>query len=350
MAIEPERTLVFLDEIQEVPRAVQALKYFAEDAPSYAVVAAGSLPGIHEHAGTSFPVGKIDSLFLYPLSFFEFLNAVAGPEWYQLVRDSSLEELSAFHGKLTEYLRQYYFTGGMPEVVQAFAGGASPQEVRRLQTQILSDYANDVCKHAPADQVPRIDQVWNSIPAQLAREHRKFTYANIRKGARAKEFELAIRWLRDAGLVYQVDRVTKGAIPLKFHEDFSAFKLFFLDCGLMGAKAEAPASRILIGDNGFTEYKGAFTEQYVLQQLRAMIDTTLYYFSSEDSSLELDFLYQKGENLVPVEVKAEENLRAKSLRQFCLDHEGVKGVRISMSPYREQEWMVNIPLYAVGKL
>ena len=348
--IKPENTLIFLDEIQEIPRAVQSLKYFYEDAPEYYVIAAGSLLGIHEHKDISFPVGKIDSIQMYPMSFFEFLHAVAGEQLYEMVQSAELSELTYVHSRLIEYLRQYYFTGGMPEVVQAFSNDASLQEVRRIQKQILSDYNDDISKHAPADQIPRIDQVWNSIPAQLAKENRKFKYANIRKGARAKEFEIAIQWLRNAGIVYRINRVTKGALPLKFYEDFSAFKLFMLDCGLMGALTEAPASQILIGDNIFSEYKGAFTEQYVMQELRTILNTSLYYFSADDSKQELDFVFQNEDVIVPVEVKAEENLRAKSMRQFCIEHPGTKGVRISMSPYREQDWMVNIPLYGVEKI
>ena len=350
VSIEPGNTLIFLDEIQEIPRAVQSLKYFCEDAPEYYVIAAGSLLGIHEHKNISFPVGKIDSLQMYPMSFFEFLLAVSGKPMAQMAMESALEDLSALHSKLTEYLRQYYFTGGMPEVVKAFADGRSPQQVRRLQNQILSDYRDDISKHAPKDQIVRIDQVWNSIPAQLAKENRKFIYANIRKGARAREFETAIQWLCNAGIVYQIGRVAKGDLPLKFYEDFAAFKLFFLDCGLMGALTEAPASQILIGNNFFSEYKGAFTEQYVLQQLKTVLDTSIYYLSADDSKQELDFIFQDGEKVVPVEVKAEENLRAKSMRQFCLDHPGTKGIRISMSPYREQDWMTNIPLYGTERI
>ena len=350
VSIEPGNTLIFLDEIQEIPRAVQSLKYFCEDASEYYVIAAGSLLGIRDHKNISFPVGKIDSLQMYPMSFFEFLLAVSGKPMEQMVSESALEDLSALHSKLTEYLRQYYFTGGMPEVVKAFADGRSPQQVRRLQNQILSDYRDDISKHAPKDQIVRIDQVWNSIPAQLAKENRKFIYANIRKGARAREFETAIQWLCNAGIVYQIGRVAKGDLPLKFYEDFAAFKLYFLDCGLMGALTEAPASQILIGNNFFSEYKGAFTEQYVLQQLKTVLDTSIYYLSADDSKQELDFIFQDGEKVVPVEVKAEENLRAKSMRQFCLDHPGTKGIRISMSPYREQDWMTNIPLYGTERI
>ena len=258
--ITPENTLIFFDEVQEIPRVVQSLKYFNENEVHYQVIVAGSLLGIHEHKDISFPVGKIDSINMHPLSFMEFLLAVAGENMVSLIQHGQLEELSGVHSSLVEYLRQYYFTGGMPEVVQAFIDGKSPQEVRRIQKQILSDYSDDISKHAPSEQLVRIDQVWNSIPSQLARENRKFQYANIKKGARAKEFELAIQWLCNCGIVIKVNRVSEGKIPLKFYEDFSAFKLFVFDCGLMGAMVDAPASQILIGNSIFEEYKGAFTE------------------------------------------------------------------------------------------
>lgn len=346
MTIVPGETLIFLDEIQEVPRAVQSLKYFCEDAPEYHVIAAGSLLGIHEHQGISFPVGKNETIYLYPLNFFEFLHAAAGEQMYQYAVSSPVAELSGMHERLVEYLRQYYFTGGMPEAVQAFIDGRAPVEVRSIQKQILSDYQEDISKHAPKEQVPRIDQVWNSIPSQLAKENRKFIYGHIRQGARAKDYELAIQWLCNAGIVYKVTRLTKAEPPLKFYEDGAAFKLYMLDCGLMGALSEAPAADILIGDHAFTEYKGAFTEQYVLQQLHGTVEDTVYYFSADDSKQEIDFVFQGTAGVVPVEVKAEENLRAKSLRQYCSAHPGIKGIRISMSRYREEDWLINVPLYA----
>jgi len=350
VSIIPGETLIFLDEIQEIPRAIQALKYFCEDAPEYHIIAAGSLPGIHEHKDISFPVGKIESLEMYPLSFSEFLRAVAGNSLYELAMHAPLGELAGLHSTLVEYLRQYYFTGGMPEAVQAFIDGKAPKEVREIQKQILSDYSNDISKHAPNEQIVRIDQIWNSIPGQLAKENRKFVYANIQKGARAKEFEIGIQWLCNSGIVNKVNRVTKGSIPLKFYEDFSAFKLFFVDCGLMGAMTEAHPAEILIGNTIFEEYKGAFTESFVLQQLQTVLDGSIYYFSADDSKQELDFIFQNGTKIVPVEVKAEENLRAKSMKQFCTDHAGITGIRISMSPYRKQDWMINLPLYAVERI
>jgi predicted AAA+ superfamily ATPase len=348
--IKPNETLVFLDEIQEIPRTVQSLKYFCEDAPDYHIIAAGSLLGIYEHKDISFPVGKIESLELYPLSFSEFVLAAKGEQMYRMLMDSHLNDLNALHSTFVELLRQYYFTGGMPAPVQAFVEGKSIVEVREIQKQILSDYSNDISKHVSPSQLVRIDQVWNSIPSQLAKENRKFVYANIQKGARAKEFETAIQWLCNSGTVRKVNRCSKGRIPLKFYEDFSAFKLYLLDCGLLGALTEVPASEILIGNNVFEEYKGSFSESFVMQQMLTVLKTSLFYFSADDSKQEIDFMFQKGEKVIPVEVKAEENLRAKSLRQFCLDNEGTVGVRFSMSPYREQDWMVNIPLYAVERI
>lgn len=349
-SIQKRQTLIFFDEVQEIPRIVQSLKYFYENEPEYHVIVAGSLLGIHEHSNISFPVGKIETLNMYPLSFQEFILSVAGKEMYKLLSFADMTELDGLHSTFVEYLRQYYFTGGMPEVVQSFIDGKMPKEIRKLQKQILSDYADDISKHAPSEDLVRIDQVLNSIPSQLAKENRKFVYANIQKGARAREFEKAIQWLCNCGIVVKINRITKGTVPLKFYEDFSAFKLFFFDCGLLGAMMDAPISQILIGNSIFEEYKGAFTENYVLQQLIAHKEQPIYYFSADDSKQELDFMYQDDIRIVPVEVKAEENLRAKSLRQFCKEHKGVKGVRISMSPFREQDWMINIPLYAALRL
>lgn len=349
-SIQKRQTLIFFDEVQEIPRIVQSLKYFYENEPEYHVIVAGSLLGIHEHSNISFPVGKIETLNMYPLSFQEFILSVAGKEMYKLLSFADMTELDGLHSTFVEYLRQYYFTGGMPEVVQSFIDGKMPKEIRKLQKQILSDYADDISKHAPSEDLVRIDQVLNSIPSQLAKENRKFVYANIQKGARAREFEKAIQWLCNCGIVVKINRITKGTVPLKFYEDFSAFKLFFFDCGLLGAMMDAPISQILIGNSIFEEYKGAFTENYVLQQLIAHKEQPIYYFSADDSKQELDFMYQDDIRIVPIEVKAEENLRAKSLRQFCKEHKGVKGVRISMSPFREQDWMINIPLYAALRL
>ncbi|HAH62760.1 MAG TPA: ATPase, partial [Treponema sp.] len=348
--IHEKKTLIILDEIQQIPRVLPSLKYFCENARGYHVAAAGSLLGLNLHEGTSFPVGKVDVINLYPLSFEEFIKAAAGEQLFSVLGNSTLSELSALHSKFTELLREYYFTGGMPEAVSAFISGKSVQEVRRIQQMILYAYEKDISKHAPAHEIQRIHQVWESIPQQLAKENRKFIYGAVKRGARAKNFELAIQWLSDAGLVYKVQRIRKVQLPLKFYEDFDTFKLFMLDCGLFGALAEAPADRILIGDAVFEEYKGAFTEQFVMQQLKTLSDVSVYYFSADDSKQELDFILQQDSRIIPVEVKAEENLRAKSLHQFVLDNPGLKGIRLSMSSYREQDWMTNIPLYAAERI
>ena len=344
--IVPEETLLFIDEVGEVPEALAALKYFCEDAPEYHIIVAGSLLGLAIHKGVSFPVGKVDELNLYPLSFSEFVLAKEGkPASDRLTKDDP-GELTALKDYYTELLREYYFTGGMPEVVQGFLDGRDTGDLRGIQKRILADYALDISKHADSAILGRIHQVWNSIPQQLVKSNKKFIYGDIQKGARAKDFELAIEWLIDAGIVYRISRVRKAGVPLKFYEDFSAFKLFLLDHGLMGAMADAPAADMLLKNNVFSEYKGAFTEQYVLEQLQCTHDADVFYFDSEDSKLELDFLIQKDGVLIPIEVKAEENLRSKSLRQFHMNLPDSNPVRLSMSGYKQQDWMTNIPLFA----
>lgn len=346
-SIRPGDTLIFFDEIQEVDRGLASLKYFSENAPEYHVVVAGSLLGITLHEGTSFPVGKVDMLTLYPMDFEEFLMAMGQDSLLELLHRKEWDALSAVRARCEELLRQYYFVGGMPEAVMAFAQRQDIWEVRAIQEKILQAYRNDISKHASQVQVQRIYMVWNSIPSQLARDNKKFVYGAVRKGARANDFELALQWLVDAGLVYKVMRVRKAAVPLKFYEDLSAFKLFLLDCGLLGALSQTPPRQMLIGNNVFEEFKGAFTENFVLQQMMCLPHTYVYYYSNDSSTLEIDFVVQHEAEVVPVEVKAEENLRAKSLRLFVGSNPGLRGVRFSMSPYREQDWMTNVPLYAV---
>lgn len=338
-------TLIILDEIQEIPEALTSLKYFCESAQEFPVAAAGSLLGLSVHSGTGFPVGKVDILKMYPMTFSEFIWALRGIEAYKVISEERPDSFGTLHTTFKECLRQFYFTGGMPEAVAAFVGGKAPDEIRTIQNAILYSYNKDISKHASPKDIPKIHMVWDSIPQQLAKENKKFIYGAIRTGARAKEFENAIQWLSDAGLVYKVNRVRKAEIPLKFYEDFEAFKLFTLDCGLLGAMTSTPAEQILVGENIFEEYKGAFTEQFVLQQILPTLESKPFYYSADDSKQELDFLLQNGKSMIPVEVKAEENLRAKSLRQFVKEHEGIHGIRISMSPYREQDWLTNYPLY-----
>lgn len=347
ISIKPSTTLLILDEIQEVERGLASLKYFCEKAPEYHVAVAGSLLGITLHEGTSFPVGKVDMLYMYPMDFEEFLLAMGKEQLVELLRNNSWATLTPLRGMLTELLRQYYFVGGMPEAVKTYVERGDIWEVRSIHSKIIDAYRNDMSKHVPKQQVQRINMVWNSIPSQLARDNKKFIYGALRKGARANDFEIAIQWLVDSGLVHKVHRISKPVVPLKFYEDMASFKLFLLDCGLLGALSETPPEQILIGDNVFEEYKGAFTENYVLQQLKSLPRTFVYYYSNDNSTLEIDFVVQHEAHVIPIEVKAEENLRAKSLRQFVTDNSGLHGVRFSMSDYREQDWLTNVPLWAV---
>ena len=343
--IEPQHTLIVLDEVQECPAALHALKYFCEDAPEYHVVVAGSLLGISLHGNSSFPVGKVDMLRMFPLTFEEFLMALGEEQLIKLMKDGETEVIDTLSGRFVDCLRQYYYTGGMPAVVKEYITSGNLQSVRQLQKQILFDYRRDFSKHAPAEQVPRINLVWDSIPAQLARENKKFIYGALKKGGRAKEFEMAIQWLIDAGLVYRVYRANKPSLPLKFYEDLSAFKLFSLDVGLMGAMADSPAEAVLVNNQAFVEYKGAMTELYVLTQLQPT-GIPIYYYSSNDSLSEIDFLVQSGARIVPIEVKAEVNVKSKSLSAFIQKHPDLTGLRLSLLPFQTHDWMENRPLYA----
>jgi hypothetical protein len=342
-----EHTLLIFDEIQEAPKGVTALKYFYENAPQYPIVAAGSLLGIAMHRGDSFPVGKVDFMELYPLSFTEYLEAIGRNDLSELIVRGDFDLLSVMHDVLRGFLREYYYIGGMPEAVNTYLDTRDLDQVRQVHLRLLDAYERDFSKHAPVNEVPRIRMVWHSIAAQLVKENKKFLYGLMKEGARAKEFEVAIEWLKDAGLVYQVNRTKKGELPISAYEDFSAFKLFLLDTGLLGAMHRLPADILLQGDRLFSEYKGALTEQYVLQQLKTVSNLMIYYWSAENSQGELDFLVQQGSRILPIEVKAEENLRARSLRSFVERNPSLHGIRFSMSPYREQEWMTNVPLYSV---
>lgn len=342
-----EDTLIILDEIQEAPRGITVLKYFQEKAPQYHVIAAGSLLGIAMHKNDSFPVGKVDFMHLYPLSFYEFLNAIGEKKMVDLLQAKDWTMLTMVRAKFEERLRQYYFVGGMPAAVLAFVNDGDLNKVRTIQKSIIEAYERDFSKHAPAIEVPRIRMVWHSIPSQLSKENRKFIYGMIKEGARAKDFELAIEWLKDAGLIYKVNRCKKAQLPLAAYEDFSAFKMFLSDIGLMGAMSNIPLQSLLNGNMLFSDFKGALTEQFVLQQMKTNQSLSIYYWSADNSRGEIDFLVQQEEKVIPIEVKAEENLQAKSLRMFVERNPGLKGCRFSMSPYREQDWLVNYPLYSV---
>ena len=347
VVIKPETTLIILDEIQEVPIGLTSLKYFCENAPEYHIAVAGSLLGIGLHQGTGFPVGKVDEVNLYPFSFKEFLLAMGKDILVDNIEAHRWDECSTLSTTYIDLLRQYYYVGGMPAVVKSYMEEQDIFLVRSIQKQILADYRRDFSKHVPSEILPKVNMVWDSIPAQLAKENKKFVYSAVKKGGRAKEFENAIQWLIDAGLVYKVLRISKVDKPLKFYEDIDAFKLFVLDLGLLGALSEVDAKDVLVNNTAFTEYKGAFTEQYVLQELEAL-EKKVYYHSKERSELEIDFVIQKY-NVYPIEVKAEENLRAKSLKTIYDSNNSLKPVRFSMADYREQEWMVNVPLYLAGE-
>ena len=345
--IEPENTLIIFDEVQEIPRALKSLKYFYENAPEYHIIAAGSLLGVALHEGTSFPVGKVDFCDLYPLDFEEFLIACGQKQYVELLNIREHQIVTNFKNKFIDYLKYYYYIGGMPEAVLRYIETKDLNIVRKVQNKLLDAYENDFSKHAPAEIVTRIKMLWNSIPAQLAKENKKFLYGLIREGARAREYEVAITWLIDSGLVYRINRIKKPDFPLCAYQDFQAFKLFVVDVGLLGAMCKLSAKTLIDKEVLFEEFKGALTEQYVLQQIITSPDNDVFYWSADNATAEIDFVVQNENRIIPIEVKAEENLQAKSLKLFCNKYNVGKGVRTSMSDYREQDWMINIPLYAL---
>ena len=352
ITINAADTLLIFDEVQEVPRALSSLKYFNENAPEYAIIAAGSLLGVALHQGTSFPVGKVEFLDLYPMTFTEFIDAMDMRQYAELlaVDPPDFNMITTFKGKYIDALRQYYYIGGMPEAVYAFAQRHDFEEVRRIQMRLLDAYDQDFSKHAPNDIVPRIRMLWNSIPAQLARENRKFVYGHIRGGARAREYELAMQWLLDCGLIHKVNRITKPDMPLMAYVDQGAFKLYMLDVGLLAAKSNLDLKSLLEGNRVFEEFKGALTEQYVLQQLLSDCRLQPYYWAAERATAEVDFILQIESDIIPIEVKAEENLKAKSLKQYVEKFSPEYAIRTSMSDYRKEEWLTNLPLYALRSI
>ena len=349
VTITPNDTLIILDEIQNAPKAFESLKYFCEDAPEYHIMVAGSLLGVAVHTGVSYPVGKVDILQLYPLSFREFLYAVGEKELSDALITKDYALIDTFCDKYIFHLKNYYYVGGMPEAVLDWTTQEDVLNIREIQNRIINSYANDISKHAGAE-AERIRMVWNSIPAQLAKDNKKFIYGAVKKGGRAKDFEVAIQWLVDAGLVHKIYRSKSPEMPLKFYEDFNAFKLFLLDVGLLGALTNASPAQMIVNNDVFKEFKGAFTENYVLQQIVPDRSLSICYFSKDNSKIEIDFLVQTYSRLIPIEVKAEENVKSKSLRQFItIDHpdKNLKGLRCSMKPYIDQGWMENIPLYSI---
>lgn len=348
--INTKDTLIIFDEIQEVPRALTSLKYFCEDAPEYQIVCAGSLLGIALHEGTSFPVGKVEFLQLYPLSFMEFLMATGKERFVELLENQDYEMVTTFKQTYIDALKLYYYIGGMPEVVQNFVENSDLNVVREIQQRILIAYEQDFSKHAPNEIVPKIRMIWNSIPSQLAKENKKFIYSLVREGARAKDYETAIMWLSDCGLIHKISRVNAAGIPLKAYEDLKAFKLFFVDVGLLGCLVGLGQKILLDGNDLFVEFKGALTEQYVCQQFKTIDNLSVFYYTNDRGSCEIDFVVNTSERIIPVEVKAEVNLRAKSLKVFHEKYKPEISVRTSMADYKKEDWLVNLPLYAISQI
>jgi len=348
--IDPVNTLLIFDEVQGVPEALTSLKYFNETAPEYQIICAGSLLGVALHHGTSFPVGKVEFLDLYPLSFSEFMQAMGKKQYVDLLSKGDFNMANTFKQEYMDLLRYYYYVGGMPEVVQAFTESNDFNQAREIQMRILSSYEQDFSKHAPNDVVPRIRMLWNSISAQLAKENKKFIYGLIKEGARAKEYELALLWLADCGLVHKVHRVTTPSIPLKAYEDMKVFKLFLLDVGLLSCMTRLRQDTLLDGNELFKDFKGALTEQYVLQQLKTLKGIETYYWASDRGNAEIDFVIDNGNDVIPIEVKAEINLQAKSLKAYRDSFNPRLSIRTSMTGYKSEVWLLNLPLWAVGTI
>ena len=348
--IDPQKTLLIFDEIQEVPKALTALKYFNENAPEYQIICAGSLLGVALHQGTSFPVGKVEFMDLYPMSFTEFMRAMGKEQFVELINKNNFNMATTFRQEYIELLKYYYYVGGMPEVVSNFSLNKDFNEAREIQERILSAYEQDFSKHAPNDVIPRIRMLWNNIPSQLTKENKKFIYGLIKEGARAKEYEMAMLWLVDYGLIHKVHRVKAPNLPLKAYEDLKAFKLFVLDVGLLSCMVRLNQS-VLVKDNQlFKEFKGALTEQYVLQQLITLKDIDTYYWTNDRGNAEIDFLIDTGEKVVPIEVKAETNLKAKSLKSYYEKFNPTISVRTAMLDYKREDWLINIPLWGIEEI
>lgn len=345
--IRAEDTLLIFDEIQEVPKALTSLKYFNENAPDYQIICAGSLLGVALHPGTSFPVGKVEFLDLYPLSFKEFMRAMGKSQFVELLDKGDFQLVNTFKQDYIDLLKYYYYVGGMPEVVANFSTNLDFNEAREIQKRILSAYEQDFSKHALNDVIPRIRMVWNSIPSQLTKKNKKFIYGLIKEGARAKEYEMAMLWLIDCGLVHKVQRVTAPGLPLKAYEDLKAFKLFTLDVGLLSCMVRLNQRVLLEGNALFKEFKGALTEQYVLQQLKTLPDLDTYYWTNERGGAEIDFIFDNGSEIIPIEVKAEANLKAKSLKTYIEKYRPTTSIRTAMTGYRQEELLLNLPLWAI---
>ena len=345
--INAENTLIIFDEIQECPRALTSLKYFRENAPQYDIIVAGSLLGVACHEGTGFPVGKVSFMNLFPLSFEEFLLAMGEERFVELLNKKDFKTIKLFNNKYEKLLKQYCYVGGMPEIVQDFVENKDFESVRNLQKEILSAYEEDFTKHIPTNTVAKIRLLWKSIPAQLSKENKKFIYGAAKEGARARDFEAALSWLINSGLVYRVNKITKPDLPITAYEDFNSFKLFVLDVGLLGAMTDLQADTIIDGNRIFEEFKGAIAEQYVLQQFKTIKDLPVFYWSNETSRAEIDFVIQIKSDVVPVEVKAERNLQAKSLKVYIEKFKPNYAIRTSMADYKKTNSLIDIPMYAI---
>lgn len=345
--INAENTLIIFDEIQECPRALTSLKYFRENAPQYDIIVAGSLLGVACHEGTGFPVGKVSFMNLFPLSFEEFLLAMGEGRFVELLNKKDFKTIKLFNNKYEKLLKQYCYVGGMPEIVQDFVENKDFESVRNLQKEILSAYEEDFTKHIPTNTVAKIRLLWKSIPAQLSKENKKFIYGAAKEGARARDFEAALSWLINSGLVYRVNKITKPDLPITAYEDFNSFKLFVLDVGLLGAMTDLQADTIIDGNRIFEEFKGAIAEQYVLQQFKTIKDLPVFYWSNETSRAEIDFVIQIKSDVVPVEVKAERNLQAKSLKVYMEKFKPNYAIRTSMADYKKTNSLIDIPIYAI---
>ena len=348
--INAENTLIIFDEIQECPRALTSLKYFRENAPQYDIIVAGSLLGVACHEGTGFPVGKVSFMNLFPLSFEEFLLAMGEGRFVELLNKKDFKTKKLFNNKYEKLLKQYCYVGGMPEIVQDFVENKDFESVRNLQKEILSAYEEDFTKHIPTNTVAKIRLLWKSIPAQLSKENKKFIYGAAKEGARARDFEAALSWLINSGLVYRVNKITKPDLPITAYEDFNSFKLFVLDVGLLGAMTDLQADTIIDGNRIFEEFKGAIAEQYVLQQFKTIKDLPVFYWSNETSRAEIDFVIQIKSDVVPVEVKAERNLQAKSLKVYIEKFKPNYAIRTSMADYKKTDNLIDLPLYALENI
>ncbi len=346
--IEAANTLIIFDEIQSVAKGLTSLKYFCEEAPEYFVVASDSLLGMNLHNKVSFPVGKVNFLYMFPMSFYEFLLAAGEAGLVKVLDEKLWDMLPVFKEKFKEYLRYYYYVGGMPEVVNEFVVNRNWKNIRKKQEEILTAYENDFSKHAPREIVPRLNMVWQNIPAQLSKENKKFIYGVMKEGARAKDFELAIQWLVDSGILLKIQRISKPNMPLVAYQDLGAFKLFFNDIGLLAAKSNLDLKTIVLGNDVFTEYKGAFSEQYVIQQLKSREIDYIGYWTNERSTAEVDFVIQNDGEITPIEVKFAENTKAKSFKLFCEKFRPERAVRTSLADYKQESWLINVPLYIVG--